>query len=130
MKISIKSRLILCSVVLFTIAVGINVFLNSSSVDRLYEDSTISQYSAIGDYLKAKLTEPLESGQKIDEINNIERVLAKTEESIKQVGAKVHVYDSDEEDKAELVEDMPLVVHNKDNLKEGVKLDSRKAAYL
>ena len=95
MKISIKSRLILCSVVLFTIAVGINVFLNSSSVDRLYEDSTISQYSAIGDYLKAKLTEPLESGQKIDEINNIERVLAKTEESIKQVGEAKMFSDSD-----------------------------------
>ena len=86
MKKAIKLRLIICSIVLFTVAVGINVLLNSSSVDRLYEDSTISQYGAIGDYLKATLTGTLKSGQKIDEIRNIQQILAKTEASLKQVG--------------------------------------------
>ncbi len=74
--------------VLFTAALGINVFLNSSSVDRLYKDSTISQFSAIGEHLKANLTKSLRSGQKIDEIRNIKQILAKTEESIKQSGFK------------------------------------------
>ena len=85
MRNSIKLRLIVCSMVLFTCAVGINVFLNSSSVDRLYQDSTISQYGAIGEHLKAKLTRLLEAGQKIEEIRNIQQILAKTEESLKQV---------------------------------------------
>ena len=85
MRNSIKLRLIICSIVLFTTAVGINVFLNSSSVDRLYEDSTISQYGAIGGFLKTTLTEPLKSGQKIHEIKNIQTLLAKTREGLKQV---------------------------------------------
>jgi predicted MFS family arabinose efflux permease len=65
--------------------VGINVFLNSSSVDRLYQDSSISQYGAIGDFLKAKLAGPLAAGQKIEEIRNIKQILLNTKESLKQV---------------------------------------------
>ena len=86
MRNSIKLRLIVCSLILFTCAVGINVFLNSSSVDRLYQDSTISQYGAIGDFLKAKLTGPLAAGQKIEEIRNIKQILLNTKESLKRVG--------------------------------------------
>ena len=86
MKNTIKLRLIVCSMVLFTIALGINVFLNSSSVDKLYENTIISQYRAIGESLKVKLTEPLKSGQKIYDIRNIKQILARTAESLKQVG--------------------------------------------
>ena len=86
MRNPIKLRLIVCTMILFTSAFGINVFLNSSSVDRLYQESTISQYGAIGDYLKENLTEPLESGQKIDEIRKIDQMLAKSVESLKRVG--------------------------------------------
>ena len=57
MKKSIKFRLIIGSLVLFTCALGINVILNSSSVDKLCEDSTIARYRLAGDSLQRTLSE-------------------------------------------------------------------------
>ena len=51
----------------------------------MYQDSSISQYGAIGDFLKAKLAGPLAAGQKIEEIRNIKQILLNTKESLKQV---------------------------------------------
>ena len=59
---SIKIRLIVSSLVLFLVALGINVFLNSSSVDKLYEESKISHYRGIGEDLLRILTSQLNSG--------------------------------------------------------------------
>ena len=85
MKRSIKFRLIICSLVLFVAALSVNVFLNSSSVDKLYEESTIAKYHAIGENLKRKLAGSLSAGQGIDEIRNIKQILTKTEKSLKKV---------------------------------------------
>jgi predicted MFS family arabinose efflux permease len=52
MKSYIKYRLIVCSIILFTCALGINVVLNSSSVDKLCEETTLAQYRIVGESLE------------------------------------------------------------------------------
>jgi predicted MFS family arabinose efflux permease len=56
MKPNIKYRLILCSIILFTCALGINVILNSSSVDKLCEQTTLAQYRIVGESLQKTLS--------------------------------------------------------------------------
>lgn len=56
MKPYIKYRLILCSIILFTCALGINVILNSSSVDKLCEETTLAQYRIVGESLQKTLS--------------------------------------------------------------------------
>ena len=75
---SIKIRLIVSSLVLFLVALGINVFLNSSSVDKLYEESKISHYRGIGEDLLRILSTQLNSGIGIEEISGIEHIMDKT----------------------------------------------------
>jgi predicted MFS family arabinose efflux permease len=88
MKSAIKIRLIICSLVLFVTALGINVFLNSSSVDRLYDESTIAQYRALGENLKRKLVGSLKTGRSIDKIEDMGQILTRTEENLKQMGSE------------------------------------------
>ncbi len=88
MKNSMKSRLMISALALFVIALGINVLLNSTSVDKLYEESTISQYRVIGEGLQRKVEKQLSTGHNIFEIEHLDQTLTKTKKHIQRKTAE------------------------------------------
>ena len=82
MGTSIRFRLIVSSLILFITAFGINVILNSSSVDKLCEESTIAKYRVIGENLHRRLSGLLIFDQRIDGIDKIERLFATTKAAL------------------------------------------------
>ena len=85
MGTSIRFRLIAGSLILFITAFGINVILNSSSVDKLCEESTIAKYRVIGENLHRRLSGLLIFDQRVDGvdgIDNIEHLFATTKAAL------------------------------------------------
>ena len=77
MESALRFRLLVSSLILFVVAFGINVILNSSSVDKLCEEAAIASYKVIGENLQRKLVAYFDSEYQGSESDNFEDILNK-----------------------------------------------------
>ena len=77
-----KLRLIVTSLVLFAIALTFNVLFTRISLEKLYVDSIISQYTVIGKDLKRDLERGVNYGKSIRKFVGIENLLLNTKSKI------------------------------------------------
>lgn len=79
---SAKWKLIAGTIVLLVIALGFNALLSSGSLKKLYEESVVSEYRAIGKGLQGNIEESLYVGENIREFPEMGRILEETKERI------------------------------------------------
>lgn len=75
---TLKLKLIICSVLLFVIAVGFNALFNLNSFDKLYIESNVSKYRTIGKELQRHLELGLSHGKSLHNFLGIETLLHNT----------------------------------------------------
>ena len=74
---ALRFRLMASSLALFVVAFGINVLLNSSSVDKLCEEATIARYQVIGENLQRKMAAHLEADFQNPELEDVASIIEK-----------------------------------------------------
>lgn len=93
MKKTIRFRLILGSITLFTLAFGINVVLNSSSVDKLCEEAKLAQYRIAGENLLRMLRESPNSEQHNFSGLSVEKILSKATIQLLSIDSAIRDHD-------------------------------------
>ena len=77
-KNSMRRRLVLSSLVLFVVGLGFNAFFTFTSLEKLYEESIVSQYRVIGKDLLLSIENGLRHGKTLQNYIGIEKLLART----------------------------------------------------
>jgi predicted MFS family arabinose efflux permease len=77
-----RRRLVLSSLVLFIVGLGFNAFFTFTSLEKLYEESIVSQYRVIGKDLLRSIENGLRYGKTLQNFIGIEDLLAKTNRNI------------------------------------------------
>ncbi|MDJ0783469.1 MAG: MFS transporter [Desulfosarcinaceae bacterium] len=90
MKTYIKYRLIICSIILFTSALGINVVLNSSSVDKLCEETILAQYQIVGENLQKTLVKLSDSDDALRDNALMTPILVKANSQLDRIVESGH----------------------------------------
>jgi predicted MFS family arabinose efflux permease len=75
---SLRLRLILFSLILFSIALGFNVVFTSASLDKLYIDSMMSKYRVTAMDLQRKIESGLRYGKRMDNYHGLDELAQKT----------------------------------------------------
>lgn len=82
---SIQIKLIISAICLLISALGFNVMLTLSSLEKLYIESFVSQYSTVGKELQRKIGKALAFGKSIEKFVGMEGLLTETKENIGQI---------------------------------------------
>ena len=77
-----RLRIISCSVFLFIVALGFNIFFNLTSLDKLYIETIISQYRIVAKDMRRGIQRGLEYGKHLENFHNIEKILSDHREYI------------------------------------------------
>ena len=77
-----RRRLVVSSLVLFSVGLGFNAFFTFTSLEKLYEESIVSQYRVIGKDLLRSIENGLRYGKTLHNFIGIEKLLAKTNRDI------------------------------------------------
>lgn len=77
-----KIKLIGGALFLLILALGFNVLLSLNSLEKLYVESTVSQYSALGNDLQRNLENALRFGKAIEKFVGIEKLLEDTKQNL------------------------------------------------
>ena len=77
-----KQRLIAGSVLLFIIALGFNIFFNTTSLERLYVDTIFSEYRVIAKDLQRSIERGIHYGKSLENFINIKKIFSDTNKSI------------------------------------------------
>ncbi|NJL59938.1 MAG: hypothetical protein HC887_10140 [Desulfobacteraceae bacterium] len=88
---SMKFRLLISAFLLLVFALGFNAMLRLSSLEKLYIESFVSQYSSVGKELQRKLEKALSFGKSIEKFVGMDALLAETKENIGQISDKQKV---------------------------------------
>ncbi len=92
-----KLKLIICSTVLFLIAVGFNALFNLNSFDKLYIESNVSKYRTIGDDLRRRIETGLQYGKTLQNYFGMDNLLNETKQTIVgKLGGDSHSFGTSE----------------------------------
>jgi predicted MFS family arabinose efflux permease len=83
---SIKLRLFIGAFLLLVFALGFNAMLTLSSLEQLYIESFVSQYSTVGKDLQRRLEKSLSFGKSIEKFVGMDELLKETNENLKKIG--------------------------------------------
>jgi predicted MFS family arabinose efflux permease len=101
-RLSLKSRLIVNTLVILTLALGFNAMLTLNSLEKFYVESIASQYSVVGKDLKRNIERSLGFGKSIENFVGMEKILEDTKNNLvkKNVrdGATIHLSTSTRDD--------------------------------
>ncbi|ETR74259.1 MAG: hypothetical protein OMM_00323 [Candidatus Magnetoglobus multicellularis str. Araruama] len=82
LKASINRKLILSAIFLLIISLSFNALLTLGSLEKLYVESTVSQYQIIGSDLQRNIDRSLRYGKKIDKFVRMNKILSDTQYSL------------------------------------------------
>ena len=101
-RLSLKSRLIINTLVILILALGFNAMLTLNSLEKFYVESIASQYSVVGKDLKRNIERSLGFGKSIENFVGMEKILEDTKSNlIKKNGrdeAAIHLSASNTDD--------------------------------
>ncbi len=80
--ISTRWKLVISALMLLVLALGFNVMLSLSSLEKLYVESVVSKYKVIGKDLQRSLEKSLRFGKNIKKFIGIEKLLIKTRHNL------------------------------------------------
>lgn len=81
-RLSLKSRLIVNTLVILTLALGFNAMLTLSSLEKFYVESIASQYSVVGKDLKRNIERSLGFGKSIENFVGMDKILEDTKNNL------------------------------------------------
>lgn len=81
-RLSLKSRLIVNTLVILTLALGFNAMLTLNSLEKFYVESIASQYSVVGKDLKRNIERPLGFGKSIENFVGMGKILEDTKNNL------------------------------------------------
>ncbi|ETR74256.1 MAG: hypothetical protein OMM_00321 [Candidatus Magnetoglobus multicellularis str. Araruama] len=82
LKASINRKLIFSAILLLIISLSFNALLTLGSLEKLYVESTVSQYQIIGSDLQRNIDRSLRYGKKIDKFVRMNKILSDTQYSL------------------------------------------------
>ena len=82
LKASVKRKLIFSAIFLLIISLSFNALLSLGSLEKLYVESTVSQYQIIGTDLQRNIDRSLRYGKKIDKFVRMNKMLSDTQYSL------------------------------------------------
>jgi len=82
LKASINRKLILSAILLLIISLSFNALLTLGSLEKLYVESTVSQYQIIGSDLQRNIDRSLRYGKKLNKFVRMDKMLADTQYSL------------------------------------------------
>ena len=101
-RLSLKSRLIVNTLVILTLALGFNAMLTLNSLEKFYVESIASQYSVVGKDLKRNIERSLGFGKSIENFVGMDKILEDTKKNLTQKNgrdeAAIHLSASNTED--------------------------------
>ncbi|MCM2286426.1 MAG: MFS transporter [Desulfobacula sp.] len=101
-RLSLKSRLIVNTLVILTLALGFNAMLTLNSLEKFYVESIASQYSVVGKDLKRNIERSLGFGKSIENFVGMEKILEDTKSNLIQKNvrdeAAIHLSTSTSDD--------------------------------
>jgi predicted MFS family arabinose efflux permease len=83
-RLSLKSRLIVNTLVILTMALGFNAMLTLNSLEKFYVESIASQYSVVGKDLKRNIERSLGFGKSIENFVGMDKILEDTKKNLTQ----------------------------------------------
>ena len=81
-RLSLKSRLILNTVIILALALGFNAMLTQNSLEKAYVESIVSQYSLVGNALTRDLERSISFGKNIEKFIGMEKILFETKNNL------------------------------------------------
>jgi predicted MFS family arabinose efflux permease len=81
-RLSLKSRLILNTVIILALALGFNAMLTQNSLEKAYVESIVSQYSLVGNALARNLERSISFGKSIEKFIGMEKILFETKNNL------------------------------------------------
>ncbi len=81
-RLSLKSRLIVNTLVILTLALGFNAMLTLNSLEKFYVESIASQYSVVGKDLKRNIERSLGFGKSIENFVGMDKILEDTKSNL------------------------------------------------
>jgi predicted MFS family arabinose efflux permease len=82
LKSSVNRKLIFSAIFLLIISLSFNALLTLGSLEKLYVESTVSQYRIIGTDLQRNIDRSLRYGKRIDKFVGMDRILSETKYSL------------------------------------------------
>ncbi|MDD2390932.1 MAG: MFS transporter [Desulfobacterales bacterium] len=81
-RFSFKAYLIVSALVLLILSLGFNAMLSLTSLEKLYVESTVSQYRVMGKDLQRNIQKSIRFGKKIEKFVGMDSILLKTRQNI------------------------------------------------
>jgi len=82
LKASVNRKLILSAIFLLVISLSFNALLTLGSLEKLYVESTVSQFQIIGADLQRNIDRSLRYGKRIDKFVRMNKILSETQYSL------------------------------------------------
>ena len=82
LKVSVQRKLIFSAIFLLIISLSFNALLTLGSLEKLYVESTVSQYQIIGTDLQRNIDRSLRYGKRIEKFVRIDKILSETQYSL------------------------------------------------